>query len=93
MKVETTFEKRLLMPSSAEFSPCLCEIVSKMNKERLRLARQTSWIGGFGSGFLGTLSDVRQRRPLNRWNEAAVLHGPTGMVFARAGPHHVASFR
>ena len=32
------------------------ETVVQMNKERLRLARQTSWIGGFGGGFLGTLS-------------------------------------
>ena len=35
------------------------EAVVQMNKERLRLARQTAWIGGFGSGFLGTLSVVK----------------------------------
>jgi hypothetical protein len=35
------------------------ESVVQVNKERLRLARQAAWIGGFGSGFLGALSVVK----------------------------------
>jgi predicted esterase len=36
------------------------ETAIQSNKERLRLARQTAWIGGFGSGFLGALSVVKK---------------------------------
>ena len=35
------------------------EAIVQTNKERLRVARQTAWIGGFGSGFLGALSVVK----------------------------------
>jgi hypothetical protein len=32
------------------------EARARMNEERLRIARQAGWIGGFGSGFFGALT-------------------------------------
>jgi hypothetical protein len=38
------------------------EASAKVNEERLRLARQAAWIGGFGSGLLGALSVAKMMR-------------------------------
>lgn len=32
------------------------EAMAQMNEQRLRIARQAGWFGGFGSGFLGTFT-------------------------------------
>ena len=43
---------------------CVSELEARanVNEERLRLARQAGWIGGFGSGLLGALSVMKMMR-------------------------------
>jgi hypothetical protein len=38
------------------------EARAKVNAERLRLARQAGWLGGFGGGLIGALSVAKMMR-------------------------------